>query len=76
MWLEDNERLVSVDEFGDDLPAVEAALKKHEAVCTDIKVRLWLDSVSWIVPSYGLYQIWSNAIELAYQCSQPVACHL
>ncbi|XP_065183632.1 spectrin beta chain, non-erythrocytic 1-like [Sycon ciliatum] len=37
VWLEDNERLVSVDDFGDDLPAVEAALKKHEAVCTDIK---------------------------------------
>lgn len=39
VWLEDNERLVSMDDFGDDLPAVEAALKKHEAVCTDIKVR-------------------------------------
>ncbi|CAD5231758.1 unnamed protein product [Bursaphelenchus xylophilus] len=35
-WLTENQRLVSQDNFGDDLAAVEAALKKHEAIETDI----------------------------------------
>nr|KAF6448986.1 spectrin beta, non-erythrocytic 1 [Rousettus aegyptiacus] len=36
-WLSENQRLVSqVDNFGFDLPAVEAATKKHEAIETDI----------------------------------------
>uniref|UniRef100_A0AAR2LTX6 Spectrin beta chain n=1 Tax=Pygocentrus nattereri TaxID=42514 RepID=A0AAR2LTX6_PYGNA len=35
-WLIENQRLVSQDNFGYDLPAVEAAKKKHDAIETDI----------------------------------------
>ncbi|KAK0414269.1 hypothetical protein QR680_007238 [Steinernema hermaphroditum] len=35
-WLSENQRLVSQDNFGTDLPSVEAAKKKHEAIETDI----------------------------------------
>lgn len=35
-WLSENQRLVSQDNFGFDLPSVEAAAKKHEAIETDI----------------------------------------
>ncbi|XP_069773508.1 spectrin beta chain, non-erythrocytic 1-like isoform X2 [Narcine bancroftii] len=35
-WLYENQRLISQDNFGYDLPAVEAAMKKHEAIETDI----------------------------------------
>lgn len=35
-WLSDNQRLINMDAFGDDLPSVEAASKKHEAIETDI----------------------------------------
>lgn len=35
-WLTENQRLVSQDNFGADLAAVEAANKKHEAIETDI----------------------------------------
>uniref|UniRef100_F6TXQ5 Spectrin beta chain n=1 Tax=Monodelphis domestica TaxID=13616 RepID=F6TXQ5_MONDO len=35
-WLSENQRLVSQDNFGYDLPAVEAAMKKHEAIEADI----------------------------------------
>uniref|UniRef100_A0A663FFU2 Spectrin beta chain n=1 Tax=Aquila chrysaetos chrysaetos TaxID=223781 RepID=A0A663FFU2_AQUCH len=36
-WLNENQRLVSQDDnFGYDLPAVEAAMKKHEAIEADI----------------------------------------
>ncbi|KAG4068736.1 hypothetical protein HA402_002427 [Bradysia odoriphaga] len=35
-WLSENQRLVSQDNFGFDLAAVEAAAKKHEAIQTDI----------------------------------------
>ncbi|PAA61129.1 hypothetical protein BOX15_Mlig024302g2, partial [Macrostomum lignano] len=35
-WLSENQRLVAHDNFGQDLPAVEAATKKHEAIETDI----------------------------------------
>uniref|UniRef100_A0A8V5GVS2 Spectrin beta chain n=1 Tax=Melopsittacus undulatus TaxID=13146 RepID=A0A8V5GVS2_MELUD len=35
-WLQENQRLVSQDNFGYDLPAVEAAMKKHEAIEADI----------------------------------------
>lgn len=35
-WLSENQRLVSQDNFGFDLGAVEAAAKKHEAIETDI----------------------------------------
>ncbi|XP_015669353.2 spectrin beta chain, non-erythrocytic 4 [Protobothrops mucrosquamatus] len=35
-WLNENQRLVSQDNFGCDLPAVEAAMKKHEAIEADI----------------------------------------
>eukprot|EP00096_Caligus_rogercresseyi_P005117 TRINITY_DN1_c1_g1_i5.p1 TRINITY_DN1_c1_g1~~TRINITY_DN1_c1_g1_i5.p1 ORF type:complete len:2388 (+),score=778.70 TRINITY_DN1_c1_g1_i5:189-7352(+) len=35
-WLSENQRLVSQDNFGFDLAAVEAASKKHEAIETDI----------------------------------------
>uniref|UniRef100_A0A670J6R8 Spectrin beta chain n=1 Tax=Podarcis muralis TaxID=64176 RepID=A0A670J6R8_PODMU len=34
-WLNENQRLVAQDNFGNDLPAVEAAKKKHEAIETD-----------------------------------------
>lgn len=37
-WLNENQRLVSQDNFGHDLAAVEAATKKHEAIETDIMV--------------------------------------
>ncbi|KAM8915258.1 spectrin beta chain, erythrocytic isoform 1-T2 [Spinachia spinachia] len=35
-WLLENQRLVAQDNFGYDLPAVEAAKKKHNAIETDI----------------------------------------
>ncbi|XP_028393281.1 spectrin beta chain, non-erythrocytic 1-like isoform X3 [Dendronephthya gigantea] len=35
-WLKENKRLVSQDNFGNDLAAVEAAMKKHEAIESDI----------------------------------------
>uniref|UniRef100_A0A4W3I115 Spectrin beta chain n=1 Tax=Callorhinchus milii TaxID=7868 RepID=A0A4W3I115_CALMI len=35
-WMCENQRLVSQDNFGYDLSAVEAAMKKHEAIETDI----------------------------------------
>ncbi|XP_051791286.1 spectrin family protein isoform X2 [Erpetoichthys calabaricus] len=35
-WLSENQRLVSQDNFGVDLAAVEAATRKHEAIETDI----------------------------------------
>uniref|UniRef100_A0ABM5F7U0 Spectrin beta chain n=1 Tax=Pogona vitticeps TaxID=103695 RepID=A0ABM5F7U0_9SAUR len=34
-WLSENQRLIEQDNFGNDLPAVEAAKKKHEAIETD-----------------------------------------
>lgn len=37
VWLNENCKLLSVDNFGEDLPAVEASVKKHEAIETDIK---------------------------------------
>uniref|UniRef100_F6Q5V5 Spectrin beta chain n=1 Tax=Ciona intestinalis TaxID=7719 RepID=F6Q5V5_CIOIN len=36
-WLSENQKLVTQDNFGGDLPAVEAATKKHEAIETDVK---------------------------------------
>ena len=38
-WLRDNCKLLTADNFGADLPAVEASVKKHEAIETDIKVK-------------------------------------
>ncbi|XP_075425832.1 spectrin beta chain, non-erythrocytic 2 isoform X1 [Ascaphus truei] len=35
-WLSENQRLVAQDNFGLDLAAVEAAVRKHEAIETDI----------------------------------------
>ncbi|XP_041927418.1 spectrin beta chain, erythrocytic isoform X1 [Alosa sapidissima] len=35
-WIMENQRLVAQDNFGYDLPAVEAAKKKHDAIETDI----------------------------------------
>lgn len=35
-WLNDNQHLVAQENFGQDLAAVEAATKKHEAIQTDI----------------------------------------
>ncbi|KAM4663138.1 spectrin beta chain, erythrocytic-like [Discoglossus pictus] len=35
-WLSENQHLISQDNFGYDLPSVEAAKKKHEAIETDI----------------------------------------
>ena len=43
-WLNENQRLVSQDNFGNDLAAVEAATKKHEAIETDIMVRCFIMS--------------------------------
>ncbi|XP_038035588.2 spectrin beta chain, erythrocytic isoform X2 [Anas platyrhynchos] len=34
-WLSENQQLVAQENFGQDLPAVEAAKKKHEAIETD-----------------------------------------
>ncbi|XP_024118372.1 spectrin family protein [Oryzias melastigma] len=39
-WLSENQRLVSQDNFGTDLGAVEAATRKHEAIETDINAYL------------------------------------
>lgn len=36
-WLQENQRLVSQDNFGPDLASVEAANKKHEAIETGQK---------------------------------------
>jgi spectrin beta len=50
-WLKENKRLVSQDNFGNDLTAVEAAMKKHEAIESDIHVSevctvcLWFKSM-------------------------------
>ena len=41
-WLTDNCKLLTADNFGADLPAVEASVKKHEAIETDIKVKCFL----------------------------------
>uniref|UniRef100_A0A8C3JKA5 Calponin-homology (CH) domain-containing protein n=1 Tax=Calidris pygmaea TaxID=425635 RepID=A0A8C3JKA5_9CHAR len=35
-WLSENQRLVAQDNFGTDMSAVEAAVRKHEAIETDI----------------------------------------
>ncbi|EDV20209.1 uncharacterized protein TRIADDRAFT_32414 [Trichoplax adhaerens] len=35
-WLTDNRGILGGEDFGDSLPAVEAAVKKHEAIETDI----------------------------------------
>ncbi|CAI9556896.1 unnamed protein product [Staurois parvus] len=35
-WIGENQHLISQDNFGCDLPSVEAAKKKHEAIETDI----------------------------------------
>ena len=43
-WLNENQRLVSQDNFGNDIAAVEAATKKHEAIETDIMVKKLLSS--------------------------------
>ena len=39
-WLTDNCKLLTADNFGADLPAVDASVKKHEAIETDIKVMI------------------------------------
>ena len=36
-WLDDNQVIISIDDFGNDLQAVEASVKRHEAIDTDIK---------------------------------------
>ena len=41
-WLNENQRLVSQDNFGNDIAAVEAATKKHEAIETDIMVSVFV----------------------------------
>ena len=46
-WLSENQRLVSQDNFGADLAAVEAAKKTHEAIETDINA--YEESVSAIM---------------------------
>ena len=47
-WLNENQRLVSQDNFGNDIAAVEAATKKHEAIETDIMVcYLKLSLLTW-----------------------------
>ncbi|XP_044127374.1 LOW QUALITY PROTEIN: spectrin beta chain, erythrocytic-like [Bufo gargarizans] len=35
-WVAENQHLISQDNFGCDLPSVEASMKKHEAIQTDI----------------------------------------
>ena len=40
-WLQDNCKLLKTDNFGEDLPTVEASVKKQEAIETDIKVLIW-----------------------------------
>ena len=44
-WLNENQRLVSQDNFGNDIAAVEAATKKHEAIETDIMVKKIIEIV-------------------------------
>eukprot|EP00051_Salpingoeca_urceolata_P015618 m.203546 g.203546 ORF g.203546 m.203546 type:complete len:3713 (+) comp18455_c2_seq3:139-11277(+) len=36
-WLEDNERIISIEEYGASLTAAAAALKRHEAIDTDVQ---------------------------------------
>lgn len=45
-WLNENQRLVSQDNFGHDIAAVEAATKKHEAIETDIMVKKIIEILS------------------------------
>lgn len=35
-WLEDNSKIVQVEDFGEDVAAVEASLRRHEAIDTDV----------------------------------------
>ena len=45
-WLSENKLLVSQDNYGYDLAAVEAATKKHEAIKTDITANEeWVQAV-------------------------------
>ena len=53
-WLTDYCKLLSVDKFGEDLPAVEASVKKHEAIETDIKVSYLVSSTKFLV-EWGLF---------------------
>lgn len=58
-WLNENQRLVSQDNFGNDIAAVEAATKKHEAIETDIMVSMfvWLKVHSLFCPRNDHAQI-------------------
>lgn len=58
-WLNENQRLVSQDNFGNDIAAVEAATKKHEAIETDIMVSMfvWLKVHSLFRPCNDHAQI-------------------
>ena len=49
LWLKENKRLVAQDNFGNDLAAVEAAMKKHEAIESDIDVRCNFLLVQYLV---------------------------
>ena len=40
-WLKENSKLLQIDNFGEDLPSVEASVKKHEAIETDIRVSFY-----------------------------------
>ena len=53
-WLKENKRLVSQDNFGNDLAAVEAAMKKHEAIESDIYVSYVLSHVRKLRLKCGL----------------------
>ena len=64
-WLNENQRLVSQDNFGNDIAAVEAATKKHEAIETDIMVSMfvWLKVHSLFRPCNDHAQILSVEFE-------------
>ena len=66
-WLNENQRLVSQDNFGNDIAAVEAATKKHEAIETDIMVSMfvWLKVHSLFCPRNDHAQI--LCVEFGYK---------
>ncbi|KAI8432350.1 hypothetical protein MSG28_004761 [Choristoneura fumiferana] len=61
-WLSENQRLVSQDNFGFDLAAVEAAAKKHEAIETDIFAYHDMERV--MARRDNVLRLWAYLLEL------------
>ena len=78
-WLSENQRLVSQDNFGFDLAAVEAAAKKHEAIETDIfayeeRVQAVISVASGILLLFFIFRIEfksnSNRIRISIEMTE------